>query len=129
MTSGESLAVPTFRVRCHAEGSGHFEVTGTSAALRVGQRIHYEGRAQLWDPLRVECREREDGSLEIDVLVCHPAWQKPVRIARIASAASTDENAPPALEIELPNAQAANADASQSEASQSPKKYEETLFL
>ena len=68
------IAVPEFKVRCHSEGRGHCEVQGKSVGLRVGQRIRHEGRQDVWDALRVDCREREDGSLEIEVQVFHPNW-------------------------------------------------------
>ena len=81
-----------FEVRCHAGDAGHLEVTSDSLSVRVGQRIRRDGKRELWGSLLVECKEQDDGSLAIEVVVCHPNWDEPVRIASIQSNPS-DANA------------------------------------
>jgi hypothetical protein len=98
------LTQPDFKVRCHVEGSGHFEVLGNTVGLRVGQRIHNQGREELWDSLRVDCRERADGSFEIEVVVFQPGWERPVRIAHMETASKGATPEGPALGINLVHA-------------------------
>lgn len=76
---------PKFEVRCHAEGAGHLEVCSGSVSVRVGQRVRREGKEEFWGSLLVECKEQDDGSLTVEVVVCHPDWDEPVRIALIES--------------------------------------------
>jgi len=42
-------------------------------------------KEELWSPLLVECKEHGDGSLAIEVVVCHPDCDEPLRIAFIQS--------------------------------------------
>ena len=81
-----------FEVRCHAGDAGHLEVASDSVSVRVGQRIRRDGKQELWGSLLVECKEQDDGSLAIEVVICHPDWDEPLRIASIQSKPS-DENA------------------------------------
>ena len=81
-----------FEVRCHAGDAGHLEVASDSVSVRVGQRIRRDGKQELWGSLLVECEEQDDGSLTVEVVVFHPDWDEPLRIASIQSKPS-DENA------------------------------------
>jgi len=81
-----------FEVRCHAGDAGHLEVASDSVSVRVGQRIRRDGKQELWGSLLVECKEQDDGSLAVEVVICHPDWDEPLRIASIQSKPS-DENA------------------------------------
>jgi len=74
-----------FEVRCHAGNAGHLEVASESVSVRVGQWIRKEGKQELWGSLLVECKEQDDGSLAIEVVVFHPDWDEPVRIASLQS--------------------------------------------
>jgi len=74
-----------FEVRCHAGNSGHLEVASDSVSVRIGQRIRKEGKEELWSSLLVECKEQDDGSLAVEVVVFHPDWEEPVRIASLQS--------------------------------------------
>lgn len=82
-----------FGVRCHAGTAGHLEVTSDAVSVRVGQRIRNDGKEELWDSLLVECKEQDDGSLAVEVVVFHPNWDDPLRIASIQSN-PFDKNAP-----------------------------------
>lgn len=33
----------------------------------------------------MECKERGDGTLNVEIIVCHPDWNEPVRIASVES--------------------------------------------
>ena len=74
-----------FEVRCHAGNAGHLEVANDSVSVQIGQRIHRDGKDELWGTLLVQCKERDDGSLTIDVVVSHPEWDEPLKIASIQS--------------------------------------------
>jgi hypothetical protein len=74
-----------FEVRCHAGNAGHLEVASDSVSVRIGQWIRKEGKQELWGSLLVECKEQDDGSLAIEVVVFHPDWDEPVRIASLQS--------------------------------------------
>ena len=74
-----------FEVRCHAGNAGHLEVGSDSVSVHVGQWIRKDGKQELWGSLLVECKEQEDGSLSVEVVVFHPDWEEPVRIASLQS--------------------------------------------
>lgn len=74
-----------FEVRCHAGNAGHLEVASDSVSVRVGQWICKEGKQEFWGSLLVECKEQDDGSLAVEVVVFHPDWDEPVRIASLQS--------------------------------------------
>jgi hypothetical protein len=80
-----------FEVRCHAGNAGHLEVASDAVSVKIGQQIRREGKEELWGSLLVECKEQDDGSLAVEVVVFHPDWDEPLRIASIQSNPS-DEN-------------------------------------
>jgi len=81
-----------FEVRCHAGNAGHLEVASNAVSVKIGQQIHREGKEELWGSLLVECKEQDDGSLAVEVVVFHPDWEEPLRVASIQSNPS-DKNA------------------------------------
>ncbi len=90
-----------FEVRCHAGNAGHLDVASDAVSVRIGQQIHREGKEEFWGSLLVECKEQDDGSLLVEVVVFHPAWDEPLRIASIRSNPS-DKNAPePAIRCDF----------------------------
>ncbi len=90
-----------FEVRCHAGNAGHLEVVSDAVSVKIGQQIHREGKEEFWGSLLVECKEQDDGSLLLEVVVFHPAWDEPMRIASIQSNPS-DKNAPePAIRCDF----------------------------
>ncbi len=101
LTIRESREAPKFEVRCHAGDAGHLEVASDSVSVRVGQRIRREGKEELWGSLLVECKEQDDGSLAVEVVVCHPDWDEPVRIASIQSNPSDQTAAEPTLRCDF----------------------------
>ena len=74
-----------FEVRCHAGNAGHLEVASDAVSVKIGQQIHREGKEEFWGSLLVECKEQDDGSLAVEVVVFHPDWDEPLRIASIQS--------------------------------------------
>jgi len=90
-----------FEVHCHAGNAGHLEVASDAVSVKIGQQIHREGKEEFWGSLLVECKEQDDGSLLVEVVVFHPAWDEPLRIASIQSNPS-DKNAPePAIRCDF----------------------------
>jgi len=94
-----------FGVRCHAEDVGHLEVTSGSASVRISQRIRRAGKLELWGSLLVECKEQDDGSLAVEVVVYHPDWDEPMRIASIQSNPSDEDAAEPTIRCNLQHKQ------------------------
>src|SRR6267378_6361701 len=81
-----------FEVRCHAGNAGHLEVVSDAVSVRIGQQIHREGKEEFWGSLLVECKEQDDGSLAVEVVVFHPDWDEPRRIASLQSKPSNKNN-------------------------------------
>jgi hypothetical protein len=77
-----------FEVRCHAGNAGHLEAASEAVSVRIGQLVRREGKEEFWSSLLVECKQQENGSLAIEVIVFHPEWDEPVRIASIESSPS-----------------------------------------
>lgn len=90
-----------FEVRCHAGDAGHLEVASDSVSVRVGQRIRKDGKEEVWGSLLVECKEQDDGSLAVEVVVYHPDWDEPLRIASIQSNPSDENAAEPTLRCDF----------------------------
>lgn len=74
-----------FEVRCHAGKSGHLQVATDAVSVRIGQRLRRKGKDEFWGSLLVECKEQSDGSLAVEVVIFHPDWDEPLRIASIQS--------------------------------------------
>ena len=90
-----------FEVRCHAGNAGHLEVASDAVSVKIGQQIRREGKEEFWDSLLVECKEQDDGSLAVEVVVFHPDWDEPLRIASIQSNPA-DKNTPePAIRCDF----------------------------
>jgi len=90
-----------FEVSCHAGNAGHLEVASDVVSVKIGQQIRREGKDEFWGSLLVECKEQDDGSLVVEVVVFHPDWDEPLRIASIQSNPS-DKNTPePAIHCDF----------------------------
>jgi hypothetical protein len=94
-----------FEVRCHAGVAGHLEVASDSVSVRIGQRICREGKEELWGSLLVECKQQADGSLAVEVVVFHPDWDEPVRVASLQSRPCCLSPAEAALRCDLEHKQ------------------------
>ena len=94
-----------FEVSCHAGVVGHLEAVSDSASIRIGQRVCNKGKDEYWSSLLVECREHDDGSLAVEVVVYHPDWDEPVRIACIQSNAACANGAGPSVRCDLEHKQ------------------------
>jgi|SRR5580658_1771341 hypothetical protein len=90
-----------FEVSCHAGTAGHLDVVSKSVSLRIGQRVRSEGKEAFWGGLLVECKERDDGSLAVEVVVYHPEWDEPMRVASIQSYPFGGNAGEPAVQCDL----------------------------
>jgi len=90
-----------FEVRCHAGNAGHLEVVSDAVSVKIGQQIRRDGKEEFWGSLLVECKEQEDGSLAVEVVVFHPDWEEPIRIASIQSNPSGEKAAEPSLRCDF----------------------------
>ncbi len=90
-----------FEVRCHAGNEGRLEVASDAVSVKVGQRIRREGKEEFWGSLLVECKEQDDGSLAVEVVVFHPDWDEPLRIASIQSNPSEKNTPEPAIHCDF----------------------------
>jgi hypothetical protein len=88
------LAVPSdsrFQVSCDAGDSDRFRCGTNSLSVRVGQRVRRLGVQEMWDSVAVECREEQDGTLVVRVLVFNPDWDERLQIACIRSRPHDEE--------------------------------------
>ena len=83
--------VRKFNVLCHVGNTERLELVGESALVQIEQKIRREGREEMWTSLQVKCKELENGSLAVEVVICNPDWDEPRRIALIESN-PTDRN-------------------------------------
>ncbi len=90
-----------FKVCCHAGDSDHLELAGDSVLVQIEQRIRRAGKEEMWVSLQVKCKEQEDGSLAVQVVICNPDWEEPLRIASIQSNSTDSNSAPPILRCDL----------------------------
>lgn len=98
------MAVPDsrkFQVRCDAGSSGRFEVGTDTLSVRIGQRMRLEKDQEMWDSVQIPCKEQSDGSLTVEVVVCHPDWEEAKTIAAIHSRPQDDGTASPSLKCDL----------------------------
>jgi|SRR5712691_11487317 len=85
MNASECPGNQKFKVRCHVGDSDDVEVASDSVLVQIEQRIRREGKAEMWVSLQVRCKEQEDSSLAVQVVICNPDWDEPLRIASIQS--------------------------------------------
>jgi hypothetical protein len=90
-----------FQVRCDAGSQGRFEVGTDTLSVRVGQRMRAGKEEEMWDSVHVLCKVQEDGSLTVEVLVCHPDGEEAKIIAAIHSRPQEDGTATPSLKCDL----------------------------
>ena len=90
-----------FQVRCDAGSQGRFEVGTDTLSVRVGQRIRAGKAEEIWDSVQILCKEQPDGSLTVEVVVCHPDWEEARTIASIHSRPQNDGIATPSLKCDL----------------------------
>ena len=90
-----------FEVRCDAGNAGHLEVASDAVSVKIGQHIRRGGEEEFWGSLLVECKEQDDGSLTVEVVVFHPDWDEPLRIASIQSNPSDEKGADPSLRCDF----------------------------
>src|SRR5229473_8098540 len=74
-----------FQVRCDARSPGRFEVGTDTLSVRVGQRMRVGKEEEIWNSVQILCKEQSDGSLTVEVVVCHPDWEEAKTIAAIHS--------------------------------------------
>jgi hypothetical protein len=90
----------TFHVSCDAGTSGRLEVATDTLSISVAQRMGgTEG--QMWDSVLVLCKGLEDGSATVEVIICHPQWEEPLRIATVRSLPQDRDESKSALECDL----------------------------
>jgi len=90
-----------FQVRCDAGNQGRFEVGTDTLSVRVGQRMRAGKEEEMWDSVHILCKEQADGSLTVEVFVCHPDWEEAKTIAAIHSRPQDNDTAAPGLKCDL----------------------------
>lgn len=90
-----------FQVHCDAGDSGQLQVGTNTLSVRVGQRMRVGKEEEMWDSVHILCKEQPDGSLTVEVLVCHPDWEEAQTIASIRSRPQDDGRATPSLKCDL----------------------------
>ena len=86
----EDLTLPNgrpaaFRVECNVDGDMSLSVPAAHAVFTVWQRIRRRGEEQLVDSVQVLCREQDNGTITVRVLVWTPKGPEPIQIALLTS--------------------------------------------
>ncbi len=74
-----------FEVRCHAHDRGDFCVSADFVSVKLAQRLRRNGAQEMWQSVVLLAKEDNEGNLVIEVLVCNPEWDDPMRIASLKS--------------------------------------------
>src|SRR5258708_7634677 len=90
-----------FQVRCDAGSQGRFEVGTDTPSVRVGQRMRAGKEEEMWDSVQILCKEQSEGSLTVEVVVCHPDWEEAKTIAAIHSRPQDDGTVSPSQKCDL----------------------------
>jgi len=90
-----------FQVRCDAGSQGRFEVGTDTLSVRVGQRMRTGKEEEVWESVHILCKEQSDGSLTVEVLVCHSDWEEAKTIAAIHSRPQDEGTETPSLKCDL----------------------------
>jgi hypothetical protein len=90
-----------FQVKCDAGIPGRFEAGTDTLSVRVGQRMRAGNQEEMWDSVHVLCKEQPDGSLTVEVIVCHPDWEEAKTIAAIHSRPQDSGTGTPSLTCDL----------------------------
>jgi hypothetical protein len=84
-----------FQVHCDAGNAGRFEVGTDTLSVVIGQRVRVGKQEEMWDSVHIVCKEQRNGSLTVEVFVCHPDWEETQKVASIHSRPhGGDANAP-----------------------------------
>ncbi len=81
----EAVDARKFQVKCEADSAGGFRAGTASLSVTVGQRVRVAEAEEMWDSVAVHCKEEDDGTLIVRVLVFNPDWDEPLQIACIRS--------------------------------------------
>jgi len=90
-----------FQVHCEAGNAGRFEVGTDTLSVVIGQRVRVGKQEEMWDSIHIVCKEEPNGSLTVEVLVCHPDWEETQKIASIHSRPRGSEANAPILRCEF----------------------------
>ena len=90
-----------FQVRCDAGAQGRFEVGTDTLSVCIGQRMRTGKEEEMWDSVQILCKEQSDGSLTVEVIVCHPDWEESKTIGAIHSGLQDSGTASPSLRCDL----------------------------
>jgi hypothetical protein len=74
-----------FQVHCEAGNAGRFDVGTDTLSVVIGQRVRIGKQEEMWDSVHIVCKEQRNGSLTVEVLVCHPNWEETQKVASIHS--------------------------------------------
>jgi hypothetical protein len=78
-----------FQVDCSAIPVGSFRAGADLVSVAIGQWISRLEGEEMWESVVVRCKEERD-ELCVEVLVFHPGWDKPLRIACVRSHRGTE---------------------------------------
>jgi hypothetical protein len=74
-----------FQMKCEANAAGGSCVGSDTLSVTVGQRVRMGGVEGMWDSVAVHCKEEDDGTLIVRIVVSNPDWDEPLQIACIRS--------------------------------------------
>lgn len=105
MAEGNGVSCGKFKVSCNAGDTGLLNATSDSVSVRIQQDAGSEGHPQMWESVQVHCKQQDDGSLRVEVVVFHPDWDEALRIASLQSWPCTPSAKPNSLKCDLTHEQ------------------------
>jgi hypothetical protein len=71
-----------FGVSCDAGPTGRLQASSDALKITVFQRLDGAPDSELWESVIIVCKKLEDGSATVQVTICHPEWNEPIRVPR-----------------------------------------------
>jgi hypothetical protein len=83
-----------FKVYCKAGDVGSLSAICESISIVLGQALNRHDKQEMWESVHIKCEQSEDGSLLVEIVVFHPDWEEPIRIASLKSRREASESNP-----------------------------------
>jgi hypothetical protein len=81
----EPAQVEQFQAKCSADGADSVCTATKQLSVWIGQRVRRQGAEEMWQSVAIHCREEDDGTLVVRVLINNPDWEDALQIACLRS--------------------------------------------
>jgi hypothetical protein len=81
----EPRQLQQFRAKCSADGGDSVCTATKQLSVWIGERIRRQGAEEMWHAVAVHCREEDDGTLVVQILIFNPDWDEALQIACLRS--------------------------------------------